>query len=282
MALGIRGYLGLRHAAHLGVRSRTSAARRQSAYTLDEAGGRLATRKARPLHLAELLRYAGVRLRRSVDHDRQQERCVIGHVPCPADSEIPLAPEVSLLAHLRAGRDDRHEQLATLDLPSDRYIPRLATAQLALVEPDLDPALPQRIGDAACRLSVLGRVAYENRLRGKGFGAHRKRPQLCGFWLRSVLVASKAPPKKPSGMPPPLSCFPHPLRCARLNQGHTLGAWPRSVEAPGSNDARGYGRGQRPPVRIGHDLLQSFRRRSGEAAPAMSSCVPLQNLNAHA
>jgi len=121
-----------------------------SRYTLDEAGGRPRHPEGASLHLAEPLRYAGVRLRRSIDHDRQQERCVIGHVPCPADSQIPLSPEVSLLAHLRAGRDDRHEQLAALDLPSDRRIPRLATAQLALVEPDLDPALPQRIGNAAC------------------------------------------------------------------------------------------------------------------------------------
>jgi len=42
---------------------------------------------------------------------------------------------------------------------------------------------------------------------------------------------SKAPPRKPSGMPPPLSCSADPLRLRPLNQGHALGACPRSVEA---------------------------------------------------
>jgi hypothetical protein len=35
-------------------------------------------------------------------------------------------------------RDDRNEQRAVLDLPADRLIPRIATAQLALIEPDFD------------------------------------------------------------------------------------------------------------------------------------------------
>jgi len=67
------------------------------------------------------------------------------------DSQIPLAPEVSLLAHLRAGRDDRHEQLAALDLPSDRRIPRLATAQLALVEQTSIPPCRSALAMPACR-----------------------------------------------------------------------------------------------------------------------------------
>src|SRR4029077_10012446 len=150
------------------------ASRHQAAYTLDEAGRRLATRKARPLPLPELLRYTCVGVRRSVDHDRQQERDAIGHIKGPADRQIPLAPEIPLCARLGAGRDDRQEQFAALDLPSDRRIPGIATAQLALVEPYLDPTLQQRIGNAARRLSVLGRGAQKNGLRGRVLSAHRK------------------------------------------------------------------------------------------------------------
>jgi len=43
------------------------------------------------------------------------------------------------------------------------------------------------------------KIAFEE----KGFGAHRKRPQLCGFWLRSSPGRLQSPPRKPSGMPPP-------------------------------------------------------------------------------
>jgi hypothetical protein len=58
------------------------------------------------------------------------------------------APEAALLARLRAGRDDRHEQRAFLDLPADRRIPRVAAAQLALVEPDVEACSTGRVADA--------------------------------------------------------------------------------------------------------------------------------------
>src|SRR5215469_1117003 len=127
---------------------------------------RLAAWKTRPLHFPELLGYARVSIARSVDHDRHQEGRVIGHVQCPADRQIPFAPEVPLFAAFSVGRDDRQKQPAVLDLPPDRSVPGLTPAQLALIEPDLEPALPQRIGNAARRLSVLGRVAQEYALRG--------------------------------------------------------------------------------------------------------------------
>src|SRR5450755_623618 len=69
-ALGVAN-LRLGHGTRRGGGSRTCASRRQSAYTLDEGGRRLAARKARPLHLPKLLRYASFGVRSSVDYDRQ-------------------------------------------------------------------------------------------------------------------------------------------------------------------------------------------------------------------
>ena len=55
-----------------------------------------------------------------------------------------------------------HEKCALLDLPSDRGVPRVASGQLALVEPHLEPGRPEGVADALRGVNVLGFVAYED------------------------------------------------------------------------------------------------------------------------
>jgi hypothetical protein len=61
-------------------------------------------------------------------------------------------------------RDNRYEQRTILDLPSDRAVPGIATAQFALIEPDIDTDCAQGFADALRGLSILGGVADENGL----------------------------------------------------------------------------------------------------------------------
>ena len=46
-------------------------------------------------------------------------------------------------------------QRALPDLPADFSVPRVAAAQLALVEPHLEPGGTQRVVDAPCGVDVL-------------------------------------------------------------------------------------------------------------------------------
>src|SRR5664279_2114319 len=75
--------------------------------------------------------------------------------------EFPLQPEISLLAGLRGGRDDRQKERAFSDLPADRRVPGIASAQFALVKPHLDAGSTQRLADSACSIRVLRGVAQE-------------------------------------------------------------------------------------------------------------------------
>src|SRR6202142_861864 len=77
--------------------------------------------------------------------------------------QMPLEPEIALVARLGARGDDRHEQRALLDLPADLLVPRIAAAPLALVEPDLDAGPSQSITDSFRRLRVLRGVRKEDR-----------------------------------------------------------------------------------------------------------------------
>jgi hypothetical protein len=65
-------------------------------------------------------------------------------------------------------RDEGHEQRALLDLLPDLRIPLVAAAQLALVEPHLNPETAQRLGDALRRVRVLVGVAQEHRAFRRG------------------------------------------------------------------------------------------------------------------
>jgi hypothetical protein len=58
------------------------------------------------------------------------------------DRKLPLKAEVPRNTGVSIRRDDRNEQGAGLDLLPDRSIPRIATPQLALIEPDFDTGRP--------------------------------------------------------------------------------------------------------------------------------------------
>ena len=55
----------------------------------------------------------------------------------------------------RVGGNDRNEQRAVLDLAPDLLIPGVPTAQLTLIEKDLDAARTQRIANPLRRLRIL-------------------------------------------------------------------------------------------------------------------------------
>jgi hypothetical protein len=83
--------------------------------------------------------------------------------------QLPLQAKIAFPSCLRVGRDDRHEQCAFFDLSADLLIPRIASAKLALVEPDLDRSSAKRIADFPRRHRVLRGIAQEDGFRG---GAH--------------------------------------------------------------------------------------------------------------
>jgi hypothetical protein len=124
-------------------------------HAFDEDPRPPASGQVRPLHVPEFLGHAGVDIDRGVDHHRQQECLVVGHVKRSVHRQIPFAAEVTFLARLRVGRDHGHKQRALLDLPADRRIPRVAPPQRTLVEPDVQAYCAQRVADAPGSLRVL-------------------------------------------------------------------------------------------------------------------------------
>jgi hypothetical protein len=125
--------------------------RQQAREALGESGRRLPRRQARPLHLVEFLRNACVSFRCIIDDDRHDESPFLSHVVCPVGCELPITAEVPFEPRLCAGRNDRYEQRAVVDLLTNLPVPGVSAAQLALVEPDLDA------GGSQCLANPLGR-----------------------------------------------------------------------------------------------------------------------------
>jgi hypothetical protein len=94
------------------------------------------------LHSSECVRHVCILLTRIVNDYRNEKCNTIGHQVGALDCQPPLQPEITLKTRLGIGRDDRQEQRTVLDLLSDLPIPSIATAQFALVEPDLDAGRP--------------------------------------------------------------------------------------------------------------------------------------------
>ena len=138
--------------------------RQQARYSLDEIGRNVSRRQVCPLHLPEFVRNESIGVAGIVDDERQQKRSLGGHQMGAIDCKLPFKTEIPFGTSARIRRDDRHEQGAGLDLLPDRGIPCVATAQLALVEPDLNAGLSQRLANAAGSTGVLRRIAEEDRL----------------------------------------------------------------------------------------------------------------------
>ena len=137
---------------------------RHSGYRWQHVGENIAAGQGGPLHLAEFVRDESIGIASAVDDDGQQERLLGGHQMGAIDRKLPFKTEIPFGTSARIRRDDRHEQGARLDLLPDRGIPCVAAAQLALVQPDFDSSLSQRIANAAGSGGVLRRIAEENRL----------------------------------------------------------------------------------------------------------------------
>jgi hypothetical protein len=61
------------------------------------------------------------------------------------DCKLPFQAKITFRPRSRIGRDQRYEKRAGFDLPANRRIPGIPTAQLALVKPYFDACIPQRI-----------------------------------------------------------------------------------------------------------------------------------------
>jgi hypothetical protein len=83
---------------------------------------------------------------------------------------MPFEAEVAFAAALSVLRNHRQEERAVADALLDRRVPGVAAAQLAFVEPHLEPGAAQRIGDAAGSVGVFVRVAQEDGARRGGWG----------------------------------------------------------------------------------------------------------------
>ena len=98
----------------------------------------------------------------TVDRDRDDECPLLCHVVCAFDGKIPLVTKVAFVPIFRMPRDDRYEQATSVDSLADLNIPRVAAAQFALIQPDLNTVGLQGLGNAPRSLRVLGGIAYEN------------------------------------------------------------------------------------------------------------------------
>jgi hypothetical protein len=78
--------------------------------------------------------------------------------------EAPLQSEIPFHARLGAQRDNRQKQRAVADLLANSLVPRIATAQFTLVEPNFDARGPKRFADTASQLRVLRGIADEDGL----------------------------------------------------------------------------------------------------------------------
>lgn len=84
--------------------------------------------------------------------------------------EPPFEPEVALAPRLRGRRDHRHKQRARGDLPAEFRIPGIAAHEFALIIPDFDPGISQRLGHALHGGRIFPRVAEKDGERGSHEG----------------------------------------------------------------------------------------------------------------
>ncbi len=118
-----------------------------------------------------------MRFARAVDHDRHEEGGVVRHVHHPPRREVPLAAKVPFRPLFRVRRYDRQEEGAFVDLLADLGVPGIAPAQGVLVQPHVDAAGAQPLGDANRCRGILGRIGDEDGARrpvgARGFRVFR-------------------------------------------------------------------------------------------------------------
>lgn len=119
-------------------------------------------RHSGPLRAKKRIGYGGFAFGGPIDDNGEHERRIVRHVGNAFDGQIPFPAKVALPPALGIGRDNGNEQDTASDLPTDVRVPCFATTKLALVEPNLDPESPKRIGNALRRRAVLPRIAEEN------------------------------------------------------------------------------------------------------------------------
>src|SRR5260221_722248 len=73
-----------------------------------------------------------------------------------------FAAEVAFATRLGVRGNHPHEQRARADLAANFFVPTVAAAQLALVEPHFDAETAQRLRDAAGGVGVLACIAEED------------------------------------------------------------------------------------------------------------------------
>jgi hypothetical protein len=103
----------------------------------------------------ELVGYSSAAFLCAVDDNRHEKGLPLGHVTLTFDRQSPFATEVTLIACLRVHGDHRDKQPTVVNLLADLAVPGIATAQLALVEPDLDAGSTERSCDALSGLRIF-------------------------------------------------------------------------------------------------------------------------------
>ena len=177
--LGVRGWRGRRERnGGSGSGGRFARRLQEAFYLLDKLRRGLAPGQAGPLRLQERLGDAGGGFAGVVDDHGKKKRHALGQQMGAFDGQFPFEPEVAFPALIALAGDDRHEEGALLDLAADLLVPDIAAAQLAHVEPDLDPKGAQGVGDPAGRVSILAGIAEKNRfLQWFGHGWVWTRPR---------------------------------------------------------------------------------------------------------
>jgi hypothetical protein len=112
--------------------------REQPPHDLNERRRWCTVGQARPLHRKESIGYVCIALRSVVNAHRNKERALAPYEVRALLGEMPFEAEVPLRSRLRPRGNDRHEKRAVADLLADAPIPRIAAAQLALIEKDLN------------------------------------------------------------------------------------------------------------------------------------------------
>jgi hypothetical protein len=107
-------------------------------------------------------RYSCALLAGVVDHDRQKERVVVGHVVGSIHGQAPFTTEIALRPGIRVLGDERHEEITLADLPANLLIPGIPSVETAFVVPDLKPKAQQGVSEGLCRRPILRGVAQKD------------------------------------------------------------------------------------------------------------------------
>jgi hypothetical protein len=135
--------------------------REQPPHYLNERRRWCTVGQARPLHSEESIGHVCIALRSVVDAHRNKECALAPYEVRALLGEMPFEAKVPLDSGLRPRGNDWYEERAITDLVTYALVPRIAAAQLALVEPNLNSGSPESMANPLHSLRVLRGVAQK-------------------------------------------------------------------------------------------------------------------------